>query len=81
MLKSFCWFCLGKNYDINIAYLGAKLIEKLNEIMSFGSSAHSMVFQLRLLEEKFTSSSASIESILQVYCKSCNKPASPLPSL
>ena len=47
---------------VNIAYLDIKLIEKLNEMMFFGISVHSMVFQLRLVEEKFTSSSASIKS-------------------
>ena len=65
MLQSFCLFFLGKIYDINMAYLGTKLIEKLNEITSFGSSVHSVVIQIRLVEEKFTSSSGSKKSILR----------------
>ena len=28
-----CWFSLGKIYDINMAYLGSNLIEKLNEMI------------------------------------------------
>ena len=33
MLQSFCSFFLGQVYDINMADLGTKLIEKLNEMM------------------------------------------------
>ena len=33
MLKGFCRFVLGKICDINIAYLGTKLIKKLNEMI------------------------------------------------
>ena len=41
MLKGFCRFVLGKICDINIAYLGTKLIKKTQRNdMSFGSSGN-----------------------------------------
>ena len=64
MLQSLCLFFLGKIYNINIAYKTDRKTQLID--MSFGSSVHSIVFQLRLVEEKFTFSSASIKSFLRL---------------